>query len=68
MKIPFKYGAILAIIGIVIGLVSYLLGLHDDLDGFKTVNTITQVLSFALLLTCMLLAMRATRAVVSSAE
>lgn len=62
MKIPFKYGAILAIIGIVMGLVSYLLGLHDDLDGFKTVNTITQVLSFALLLACMLLAMRATRA------
>jgi len=62
MKIPFKYGATLAIIGIVIGLVSYLLGLHDDLDGFKTINTITQVVSFALLVTCMLLAMRATRA------
>jgi hypothetical protein len=62
MKIAFKYGAIIAVVGIVIGLLSYLLGLHDDLSRMETANTVTQVVTLIVSLTFMLLAMRAVRA------
>lgn len=62
MKIAFKYGAALAVVGIVIGMLSYLLGLHDELSRMQTANTVTQIVTFIVSLALMLLAMRAVRA------
>ena len=62
MKIAFKYGAVLAVIGIVVSMVSYLLGLHNDPEKLKTANTVTQVVLFVISVAGTLLAMRAVRA------
>lgn len=62
MKIAFTYGAVLAVVGIVIGMLSYLLGLHDDLSRMQTANTVTQIVTLIVSLAVMLLAMRAVRA------
>jgi hypothetical protein len=62
MKIAFKYGTVLAVIGIVVSMVSYLLGLHNDAEKLKTANTATQVIMFLVSVAGTLLAMRAVRA------
>jgi len=62
MKIPLNYGALIAFAGIVVSLVGYLLGYHNDLEKFELGNRISQIASLLISVIGILLAMRAVRA------
>jgi len=62
MKIPLNYGALIAFAGIVVSLVGYLLGYHNDLEKFELGNQIGQIAGLLTSVIGILLAMRAARA------
>ena len=62
MKIPLTYGAVIAVGGMVLTLIEYLLGFHSDLAKFETSQRISQIGGIAISLVGLVLAMRAVRA------
>lgn len=61
MKIPFTYGGLMALVGIIASLVTYLLGYHNDSTKFETGNHIGQAVGLVSTVLFLVLAMRAAR-------
>lgn len=61
MKIPLTYGVYLAVAGIIVNLVCYLLGYHNDAAKFETGSRIAQAVGFIITIVGLVYAMLATR-------